>query len=252
MAGELMYGELAEWFPLLTAPHEYDVEAEAMAERLERFARRPIKRVLELGSGGGHNASHLKKRYEMTLTDLSADMLAQSRKLNPECRHVQGDMRSLRLGERFDAVLVHDAVQYMTTEEDLAMATATAVAHLEPGGAVLFAPDEIAESFVARTSCGGHDGEGRSMRYLEWIHERDPRETTARVTYVYALRDTDGSLRVEHEDHVVGCFPRATWLRLLSGAGLEPHELHEPGQTDYAEVMFVGVLPEDRRPAGNR
>jgi len=34
----------------------------------------------------------------MTLTDLSPQMLTMSRELNPECAHVQGDIRTLRLG----------------------------------------------------------------------------------------------------------------------------------------------------------
>ncbi len=33
-----------------------------------------------------------------------------SRELNPDCEHVLGDMRTLRLGRTFDAVFVHDAV----------------------------------------------------------------------------------------------------------------------------------------------
>jgi hypothetical protein len=31
---------------------------------------------------------------------------------------VEGDMRTTRLGRQFDAVFVHDAVCYMTTEAD--------------------------------------------------------------------------------------------------------------------------------------
>ena len=46
-------------------------------------------------------------------------MLALSRALNPECEHLAGDMRTLRLGRVFDAVFVHDAVCYMTTRADL-------------------------------------------------------------------------------------------------------------------------------------
>ena len=51
----------------------------------------------------------------MTLVDLSAEMLEVSRQLNPECEHIQGDMRTIRLGRQYDAVLVHDAVDYVTT-----------------------------------------------------------------------------------------------------------------------------------------
>ncbi|MHC4615594.1 MAG: class I SAM-dependent methyltransferase, partial [Planctomycetota bacterium] len=57
--------------------------------------------VLELGSGGGNNASHLKKWFDMTLVDLSPHMLEVSRALNPECSHQQGDMRTVRLGTLF-------------------------------------------------------------------------------------------------------------------------------------------------------
>ena len=37
--------------------------------------------LLELGSGGGNNASHLKARFECTLTDLSPDVLALRRSI---------------------------------------------------------------------------------------------------------------------------------------------------------------------------
>ena len=73
--------------------------------------------LLELGSGGGNNASHLKTRFDCTLTDISPEMLALSRSLNPECEHLEGDMRTLRLGREFDVVFIHDAISYLTTED---------------------------------------------------------------------------------------------------------------------------------------
>jgi ubiquinone/menaquinone biosynthesis C-methylase UbiE len=33
-----------------------------------------VRRVLELGSGGGHDAVHLKERVAMTLTDISQEV----------------------------------------------------------------------------------------------------------------------------------------------------------------------------------
>ena len=86
---------------------------------LSRKRRPPIKAVLELGSGGGNNASHLKANFQMTLSDLSPAMLDLSRTINPECEHVQGDMRTLRLGRVFDAIFVEDAVMYLTSVADL-------------------------------------------------------------------------------------------------------------------------------------
>src|SRR5437016_6221523 len=106
------YTDLAEWWPLISPPSEYADEAPFAVELL-RSASRPVREVLELGSGGGNMASHLKADFTMTLVDLSEDMLAVSRRLNPDCEHIAGDMRTVRLGRTFDAVLVHDAICYM-------------------------------------------------------------------------------------------------------------------------------------------
>lgn len=67
-------------------------------------------RLQELGAGGGHLASHLKAQFDMTLVDLSPRVLEHSRQLNPECRRLAGDMRSVRLNETFDPVLIVDAI----------------------------------------------------------------------------------------------------------------------------------------------
>jgi trans-aconitate methyltransferase len=144
------YSDLASWWPLISAPEEYAEEA-AFAASLLRTANPPTRTVLELGSGGGNNAFYLKREFEMTLVDLSEQMLAVSRQLNPECEHVRGDMRTLRLGRRFDAVFVHDAVDYMTTEADLRRAVSTAYEHCREGGLAVFVPDDIAENFESGT-----------------------------------------------------------------------------------------------------
>jgi trans-aconitate methyltransferase len=107
----------AGWWSLLSPPEHYVHEASEYQQILDLASTSSLHTLLELGSGGGSNAFHLKKRYQMTLVDLSAEMLAVSQKLNPECEHVQGDMRTVRLGRQFDAVFIHDAICYMTSEE---------------------------------------------------------------------------------------------------------------------------------------
>ncbi len=214
-----LYDELAAWWPLLSAPAEYEEEAAFYGSTLAAACERPLRTVLELGSGGGNNASHMKARFEMTLVEPSAGMRAVSRALNPECEHVEGDMRDVRLGREFDGVFVHDAVVYMHTEIDLRKAIVTAFVHCRPGGAALFAPDHVRETFAPSTDSGGHDGETHALRYLEWTWDPDPSDTTYRVEYAYLLRTPDGAVRVEHDRHVEGLFGRADWLRLLTETG---------------------------------
>ncbi len=212
------YGELAPWWPLLSPLEDYEEEAAQMAVLL-RGAQGGTRRVLELGSGGGHNAAHLKSEFELTLVDLSEAMLEVSRALNPECRHVCADMRSLALGESFDAVFVHDAIDHLTTVDDLAALFRTAFEHCRPGGIAVFLPDHTAERFEAGTAHGGSDGaDGRGARYLEWTWDPDPDDHTVVTDYVFVLRD-QGEIRHVHEQHVFGLFPRATWVRSIEDAG---------------------------------
>lgn len=232
-----LYTDLASWWPLMSAPADYDEEAAFYMNALQDAASTPIRTMLELGSGGGNNAAHMKRHVgELVLTDLSDGMLAVSRALNPDCEHVQGDMRTLRLGRTFDAVFVHDAISYMATEEDLRQAIDTAAAHCRPGGVALFAPDHLAETFQPGTDCGGHDAsDGAGLRYLEWSWDPDPADTSCVTSYTYVLRAPDGTVRVEHDLMEEGVFPRATWLRLLEEAGFDArpvvfdHSELEPG-----------------------
>ena len=241
-----LYNDLADWFHLLTAPAEYAEEAAFYSQQLMEECDRPPETVLELGSGGGNNASHMKAHFQMTLTDLSPGMLELSRKINPECEHIHGDMRTLRLGREFDAVFVHDAVVYMTTEADLEAAIETAFVHCRRGGAALFAPDHVRENFTPSTDHGGHDGDdGRGLRYLEWTWDPDPSDDTYTVDFAYLLKDSAGSVRVEQDRHSEGLFSRATWLRLLHEAGFEArsvpfdHSELEPGSYE----LFVALKP---------
>ncbi|NQT14576.1 MAG: class I SAM-dependent methyltransferase [Planctomycetes bacterium] len=231
-----LYAELASWWPLLSTPSEYAEEAARLREVLVAACDRPPRTLLELGSGGGCNASHLRAHFTMTLVDCSAGMLAVSRQLNPECAHVAGDMRTVRLGRLFDAVLIHDAIVYMTTREDLRRAIQTAYVHCGVGGAALFAPDYVREDFVPTTKHGGHDGEGRSLRYLEWTHDPDPEDTTYITDLAYLLREGE-TTRAEYDRHVCGLFGRAEWLRLLEEVGFEARAVD-------GRSLFVGVRRE--------
>ncbi len=214
-----LYSDLAEWWPLLSSPAEYLEEAAIYKDLLISACAIPPKTLLELGSGGGNNASHLKKHFQMTLVDLSENMLDVSRKLNPECEHVQGDMRSVRLGREFDAVFVQDAVSYIATESDLQSTIQTVWVHCRPGGAALFAPDRIRESFRTTTDHGGHDAANRSLRYLEYAWDPDPTDSTYISDMVYLLRDERGQIRIEYDRHVLGLFSRDVWLRLITSVG---------------------------------
>lgn len=243
-APPLLYAELARWWHVMSDPADYEEEAEIFSTALEEMARREIGTVLEMGCGGGNNACHLKHRYRMTLSDLSAGMLEASRRLNPDCEHVPGDMRTLGLSREFDAVFVHDAIGYMTTEEDLLAAMKTARRHVRPGGVALFVPDHTVEIFEERAGFGGHDRDGLSFRYLDWEYDPDPDDGKYRMDFLYLLREGEGPVRVLEDRHEMGLFPRDTWLRLIGEAGLTPLARPYDGSTFEPPAtgeLFLGV-----------
>lgn len=241
-----LYGQLSDWWPVLSAPEDYAEEAQFYQRAILEACTIPAHTMLELGSGGGNNASHLKKRFHMTLVDLSPGMLEVSRRLNPECEHIQGDMRTCRLEKLFDAVFIHDAIVYMQTEVELAQAIQTAYVHCKPGGVALFAPDTIAETFKPSTSHGGHDRGERSLRYLEWTYDPDPKDSTYVFLMVYLLREGAFPVRCVFDEHTCGLFSKVTWLDLINDAGFVArclpfeHSEVEPGSTQ----VFLGLKPE--------
>jgi SAM-dependent methyltransferase len=222
-----LYSELASWFHLLTAPKDYAEEAEFARKTIVEGSATPVSTVLELGAGGGNNASHLKSAFSMTLTDLSPAMLDESRRINPECEHIAGDMRTIRIDREFDAVFVHDALTYMTTREDLLQCMNTARIHCRPGGVALFMPDYVRETFVSGVHHGGHDGDGRGLRYFEWTFDPDPSDTTYTIDFVLLLREGNSPVRVEHDHHVNGLFSRSDWLDCLREAGFHSSRMIE-------------------------
>lgn len=240
-----LYTELAAWWPLLSPPEEYLDEAAFFRQVLADRGLPPAPTLLELGCGGGSNAVHLKADFaRVTLTDLSPRMLAVSRALNPDCEHLVGDMRTLRLGRAFDVVFIHDAIDYMTTEHDLRLAIETAFLHCKPGGLAIMVPDYVRETFEPETDHGGNDGgegDGRALRYLEWTYDPDESDSTYTTEYVYLLRENDQPAQVEHDRHIYGLFPRGEWVRLLREAGFQPEVIRD----EYGRDLFVSGRPFD-------
>lgn len=235
------YTDLARWWPLISPVADYADEAAEYIRVLGETAP-GARTLLELGSGGGHNAFYLKAHYRVTLSDLSEPMLALSRRLNPECEHVVGDMRTMALDGTFDVVFVHDAIDYMADERDLADAIATAARHCAPGGVVLLVPDHLKESYSPATDVGGGDAPGgEGVRFLEWSWDPDPHDTHGTVVYSFVTRERGGEWSAHTEAHRFGLFTREAWLGLMQRAGLDASPMKERTSDDREpRTMFLG------------
>jgi SAM-dependent methyltransferase len=245
-----LYADLAWLWPLLSPPADYAAEAatirRVLEERLGFSSPEARHRLLEFGAGGGHTLYHLAEGYDCVAVDLSAQMLTNCRMLNPQVRCEQGDMRSLRLGETFDAVLIHDAIDYLTCEDDLRATFATAAAHLRPGGLLLVAPTYTAETFHDHQTASDQQSHGPIvLTYVSYIHDPDPNDTTFEMVLVYVLNER-GRVEVIEDRHTCGLFAESTWTHLLREAGFQVEASSEEGCHGEPYELFVATRQQPR------
>ena len=241
MADIRLYNELAYLWPVISPPEDYAVEALYWLRTIECKLGPGAHNLLELGVGGGHLLSYLTHQHRAAAVDVSPRMLELSRGRNPGVEHRLGDMRTVRLGRLFDAVLIHDAVSYMLTENDLRAVFETARAHLRPNGLLLVAPDMVAESFyegkVIRwtTSAGGV-----TITTEEILHDPDPSDTQVESLFTYDITE-NGVRRVVQDLHVTGLFSIDAWTSLMKEAGFAVERTPMPGEDGYGEWLFSGL-----------
>ncbi|MFW6336024.1 MAG: class I SAM-dependent methyltransferase [Phycisphaeraceae bacterium] len=238
-----LYDDLAHLWPVLSPPEDYEAEAAAIGHAITPAMpadRRPT--LLELGAGGGHTLVHLADRFDCTADDLSPSMLNNCRRLVPSARAIVGDMRSLRLDETFDAVLVHDAIDYMTTPEDARAALVTVAAHLRPGGVAVIAPTYVADDFEdGDYEADQAHADGLTLTYLSYARRRpgDPYRLELHLAYVI---DRGGDIEVVHDAHECGLFALDQWHRWIEEAGLQSNE---EGTTVGAWHGLIAQRPGD-------
>lgn len=233
-----LYQDLSWTWPIISPPEDYIEETEVLCNALREYSQIEIYTLLNLGCGGGHNDYTLKKHFEVTGVDLSESMLSLAKRLNPEVTYLYGDMRTVRLEQHFDAVVIADSINYMATEDDLRAAFVTAFTHLNPGG-ILFTFAEItSETFRQhQTECSTHVRDDLEITFIENYYDPDPADTSLEATLVYLIRQ-GGRLTIETDHHIVGIFRLETWSRLLTAIGFEVHHIELEG---YDFATFVGL-----------
>jgi SAM-dependent methyltransferase len=232
-----MYKDLAWTWPIISLPEDYAEEAEQFRKAILDHSKIEVKTLLDIGCGGGHIDSHLKKWFDVTGVDLNEGMLENARILNPNVKYIQGDMRRFRLDEEFDAVLIVDSILYMRSEEELKVAFVTAFEHLKPGGVFITYEEEwVGKQKQNRTYTHTRQKDDCEITFIEDYYDPDPEDTTFECTFVFLIREK-GKLRVELDQHICGIFPLETWEEVMTDVGFEVTRF------EGACPMFVGLRP---------
>lgn len=219
-----LYKDLAWLWPIISPPESYIDEGELFIRKLHEYGGGKVQHILNLGAGGGHLDSILKRAFKITALDNNPQILQLARKLNPEVEYRIDDLRIARLERKFDAVVIHDAICHMTSLEELRAAFLTAHAHLEPGGVMITFVEEWPEHFVQnRTVVSQHSQGEIEITYIENNYDPEPNDGNYECTYVYLIR-REGYLDIQTDRHILGIFPIADWISTLREVGFEVKE----------------------------
>jgi ubiquinone/menaquinone biosynthesis C-methylase UbiE len=242
----ISYNDLAWTENILVDPADYEDEVLVYTDLIRQTAAEPPITLLHLGSGAGGQDLIFKRNFRITGVDLSLGMLSIARAAHPEIEYIEGDMRTLRLKRVFDAVVIPDSVDYMTSLDDLKKAIHTATVHLKSGGVLLIVA-KTAETFQYNNFAYTGEKDGVHVTLLEnnFINPLNP--NTYEATLVYLIRK-HGELTIHTDHQTLGLFPLATWQRLFRDADLNMREINLNdiydrfllGDGEYPLTIFVG------------
>jgi SAM-dependent methyltransferase len=142
-----VFGNYAQYYDLLYRDKEYTKEAQFIHSLIQTHAP-GSKNILELGCGTGNHAMLLAQiGYNVHGVDLSMEMLERahervfqcSQGLGDQLKFTAGDIREVRLNQKFEVVIsLFHVISYQTTNKDLLAAFTTAKTHLQAGGIFIF------------------------------------------------------------------------------------------------------------------
>jgi len=218
----------ASLYDLLYREKDYPGECDFLQRLFARHARRQVRSLLDLGCGtGGHALLFAGRGLRVAGVDRSPTMLRIARAKTGagtgSVAFFQGDVRTVRLGRRFDAVVALFAVMgYQTENEDFVAAVRTAAVHLAPGGVfafdVWFGPAVLANPPGAREKTV-KDGTRLVRRRTDCVI--DALGQVVQVRFATTVRAGRRTISNGEETHPMRFFfPRELEL-LVRSAGLE-------------------------------
>ena len=244
----------ADSYDSLYADKDYGAECD-LVEEIFRRADRPVRSLLDLGCGTGRHSVELARRgYEVVGVDLSDAMLERARRravdLAPGiATFLRGDIATIELARRFDAVLsMFAVVGYQISDTAVRSTLANVRRHLEPGGVFVFdvwyGPAVVAvgpSERVKHVETEGGQIERRAVGTLE------PEGHVCLVKYQLTSRRPGDPEATVFETHRMRYFFEEELDRFLDEAGLTLRsvaafpDVENPPSVDSWNVLVVAA-----------
>jgi SAM-dependent methyltransferase len=245
----------AQVYDLIYRDKDYELESQFVHRIIQTHAP-GAEAILDLGCGTGRHAIGLAQMgYVVDGVDMSGSMLEIAKGRHGELPHnirerinfIQGDIRSIRLGTRYDAVLsLFHVLSYQATQQDVTRALDTIGSHLTPRGVCLFdfwyGPAVLSLAPAVRLK-RLEDQSFRVFRVTE--PTLNPNENFVDVNYFFFVHEKASvTTREFQETHRMRYFFMPELLTLLENADLTPLQSGEwlTGNPPGAHTWSVYIL----------
>jgi len=250
-----VFADYSEYYDLLYRDKDYGSESDFVVRVIEKHRPRTAS-ILDLGCGtGNHDFLISQKGYEVCGVDLSSGMISRASKKRsaPQAAQLrisfnQGDIRTVRLGRTYDAVIsLFHVMSYQTTDSDLQAAIATATQHMKKDGIFIFdcwyGPAVLTDRPSVRVKRLENEHIEVTRIAEPVLH---PDRNLVDVNYhVFIKEKSTGSMRELKETHQMRYLFRPEIENMMRRAGLELVCMkawltdEEPGFNTWS-VYFVG------------
>ncbi len=236
------YLRLVDAHDLVHAAKPYRAEALRVRQLAVRYARRPLRELLDVACGSGRHLAEFVRWFRCTGLDASPAMLSAARRRVPRAAFHRGRMERFDLRRRFDVVTcLFGAIGYVETREGLRRALRAFAEHTQPGGVLVLEPWLTPERYQEGSvhSVKVTDGTTTVLRLTSSL-----RQGNRSVMEFHYLVGTSAGVVHDTELHVLGLFGTATMLRELRSAGFVPHHLARGLATGRG--LYVATRRADR------
>lgn len=236
-----MFHGTAHVYDLLYEAAGKDYEGESADLHALIQARTPgAASLLDVACGTGAHLVYLRQWYEAVGVDVDPGMLAEARRCLPDGEFIEDDMRSFRLGRRFDAVsCLFSSIGYLSSVHDLDQALITMVSHLRPGGVFVLDGWVRPEAWMDENPTHLLTASDENVTVARMSRSRRQDDKTF-LDMHHLIGSRHG---IEHvvDVHVMTLFSTERYQASLHRAGLTEIETVEGPMPD--RDRFVGVTP---------
>ena len=204
----LLYDKLAQYYDVIYAKKNFGAEAKWIYQYLKHRGSLEKGNLLDVACGTGRHIAYWQKFYQCVGVDVSKNAINLAKKHVPRATFLVADMRTLRLGKKFDVVTcLFGSIVYVRTLLKLRRVFRILSTHIKTNGFLVIEPWISPKKFVSGFVSSSHFHVARGMLYRLSLSKK--RAHGADVDEHYLVTHS-GTMRYYHDTHHLGLFDVTT------------------------------------------